>query len=350
MQRAYPTRGIRFLSTAALSIGLITAVVGSQVAAADVFTDPVGFITLTVQGSNGVANARANSFQGLGMTQIPTNRGAIASFVTNSITDANASYVANSYTNGLFFIEFLGGANAGLIDDVAGANGQQLYTVHDNSAQIGASTSYKIYPHWTIGTVFGPTDQAGLKQGTATTADFIDIFNPLTQTFTTYFYSSGGASGVGWRSSGSTDRQFTKLYVDQGFLVSRNNGTNITVLLPGAVKLGQTIEPIGQLNNFAGNVYATAAMTLTNSNLLNNDSTKSLTGGTATTGDLVQIFNPAAGTFTSYFWSTGGASGVGWRSSGATDRGTTPIPLGQSVLIVRKAPRAAINWYVPAPY
>ena len=286
------------------------------------------------------------------MTQIPTNRGAIASVATNGITDTSSTWADNDYTNGLYFIEFLGGPNAGLIDDVKGASASthQVWIATDNHLLLGASTGYKIYPHWTIGTVFGPADESGLKKGSATTADQINIFNPLTQLFTTYFYSSGGAIGVGWRSSGSTDRQNTKLFLDQGFVVGRLEGTNLLVKLIGGVKLGPTIEPIGQLNNLAGNVYATSVMTLTNSNLLNSDPTKSLTGGSATTADQVSIFNPATGLFTSYFWSTGGAVGIGWRSSGSTDRGSTPIALGQSLLIVRKAPRAAINWYVPAPY
>jgi len=72
----------------------------------------------------------------------------------------------------------------------------------------------------------------------------------------------------------------------------------------GGVKLGQTVVPIGPTNNFAGNVYATSALTLTNSNLLQSDPTKSLTGGSSSTADKVLIFNPVAGTFTTYFWST----------------------------------------------
>jgi len=307
---------------------------------------------LTVLGSNGIANARANSFQALGMTQVPTNRGAIASVATNGVTDTSATWADGDYANGLFFIEFLGGPNAGLLDDVSNASAttHQVFTVHDNHLLLGAATSYKIYPHWTIGTVFGPNDEAGIKKGSGSTADYVEIFNPLTQGFTTYYYSSGGSSGTGWRLTGTTDRTNTKLYLDQGFLTSRLEGTNILVKLVGAVKLGPTIIPIGQTNNFVANVYATSAMTLTNSNLLQADLTKSLTGGSGSGADYVEIFNPTTGGFTTYYWSTGGSSGTGWRITGTTDRGSTPIPLGQSILIVRKAPRAAINWYVNAPY
>jgi len=210
---------LRFLPKLAFYItaGVITAAISYQAMATDVFTDPVGFITLTVQGSNGLSTAGAKSFQGLGMTQLPTNRGTIASVATNGITDTSATWANNDYTNGLFFIEITSGGNAGLIDDVTAASGdtKTVYTASNDSGQIAAGQTYKIYPHWTLGTVFGPNGEAGLKKGSSSTADQILVFNPLAQTFTTYFFSSGGASGTGWRSSGTIDRQNTKLFLDQ---------------------------------------------------------------------------------------------------------------------------------------
>jgi len=51
MQRAYATRGLRFLPklTLAITIGLTTAAASYAV---DVFTDPVGFITITAVGTS----------------------------------------------------------------------------------------------------------------------------------------------------------------------------------------------------------------------------------------------------------------------------------------------------------
>jgi uncharacterized protein (TIGR02597 family) len=355
MQRAFHARGLGYLPKLAfiITVGLITSAVSYQALATDVFTDPVGFITLTAQGSNGIANARATSLQGLGMTQLPTNRGTVASSpVSNQVVDTSSTWANNDYTNGLFFIEITSGPNAGLIDDVTGASATDhaVYTANDNHTLISAGQTYKIYPHWTLATAFGPNDESGLKKGSSTTADQVKILNPLTQLFTTYFFSSGGLVGVGWRSAGSTDQGNTKLYLDQGVLIARNEGTNLLVKLVGGVKLGNTVIPINTNNNLVANVYASSAMTLTNSNLLQGDVTKSLTGGSSTTADQVKIFNPATGLFTTYFWSTGGLVGAGWRSAGSTDQGGTQIPLGQSLLIVRKPGRAPINWYAPAPY
>jgi uncharacterized protein (TIGR02597 family) len=355
MQKADHPRGLRFLPKLAFitTVGVITAAISYQAAAVDVFTDPVGFITLTIQGSNGIATARANSLQALGMTQLPTNRGTIASVSTNGITDSSATWANGDYANGLFFIEITSGGNAGLIDDITGASADNktVYTAFDNSAAISAGQGYKIYPHWTLNSVFGPNDEAGLKKGNSGTADQVKILNPLTQLFTTYFFNSGGAIGTGWRAGTSVDQGNTKLYVDQGVLLSRNEGTNLLVKLVGGVKLGQTVIPITTNNNLAANLYATSAMTLTNSNLLNNDPSKSLKGGNSGNADLVKILNPATGLFTTYFWNTGGAIGTGWRAGTSVDQGNTPIALGTSLLIIRKpANGGPINWFVPAPY
>jgi hypothetical protein len=203
--------------------------------------------------------------------------------------------------------------------------------------------------------VFGPNAESGLKKGTATTADQILVFNPMNQSYLAYFFSSGGAIGAGWRlgGGGSTDYSTERLYIDQGILIQKKTSTNLTIQLVGAVKLGQTIEYIGPTNNFVANVYASGTMTLSNSMLYNGGNvTNSLVGGTATTADQVLIHDDVGGGYSSYFWSNGGAIGAGWREGGqgATDESGTLIPLGATLLIERKAPRAGFNWFAPAPY
>src|ERR1017187_7362317 len=101
MQKAYHARGLRFLSQAAfiITIGLITAIASYQAAATDVFTDPVGFITVTAQGTAGLSGppATALSFWGLGMAQLPVVKGIINSVSGQQLTD-----LAGSWTNGQY--------------------------------------------------------------------------------------------------------------------------------------------------------------------------------------------------------------------------------------------------------
>src|SRR5436190_23177161 len=82
MQRVQHARGSSFLPklTFVITLGLIPAATGFQASAVDVFTDPVGFITLTAQGTDSAPNANPSlTLYGLGMTQIPASRGAITS-------------------------------------------------------------------------------------------------------------------------------------------------------------------------------------------------------------------------------------------------------------------------------
>src|ERR1019366_455210 len=81
MQQAQHARGWNFLPklTFVITIGLITAATGFQARALDVFTDPVGFITLTAEGTADPGSSPAYSFQGLGMTQVVAQRGIVTS-------------------------------------------------------------------------------------------------------------------------------------------------------------------------------------------------------------------------------------------------------------------------------
>ncbi len=119
-----------------------------------------------------------------------------------------------------------------------------MTTAYDLTPYIGGGTTYKIYPHWTLASLFGATDQAGLKAGSSTTADQLTIVNAAGAA--TYFYSSGGAVGAGWRKvgGGTNDYSSQNLYIDQGIAYSRNVTTNLTVQLVGGVKLGSDSYPV----------------------------------------------------------------------------------------------------------
>src|ERR1035438_7164070 len=109
MQQVQHARGSSFLPklTFVITLGLITAATGFKASAVDVFTDPVGFITLTAEGTAGPGSP-AYSFLGLGMTPILANRGAITTISGNDIT-VNNTLTANQFVTGAegpqFYIE-----------------------------------------------------------------------------------------------------------------------------------------------------------------------------------------------------------------------------------------------------
>jgi uncharacterized protein (TIGR02597 family) len=352
MQQVQQARGWSFLPklTFVITIGLITATTGFKASAVDVFTDPVGFITLTAVGTAGPGSP-AYSFLGLGMTQIIANRGAISGIAGTAIT-VNNTLTAGQFAVGpqgpLFFIEFLDGANPGLQDDVVSNSATQVFTANNDSAAIAGAATYKIYPHWTLSSAFGPTDQSGLTP----VVDQILIQNPLTQGFSTYFYATASkVFTAGWKQAGQGNTDFgqTPLYNDQGVLINRAASTNLSIMLVGAVKLAKTIIPLGPTNNFTANIYASSVLLSNSALFTDGSSTDSLVAVT----DQVLIHNDANGSFNTYFFAT--ASKVftaGWKQAGQgnTDFGGTPIPIGSQVLIQLAPGHNGFNWVEPAPY
>lgn len=347
--RAYPRSAFNTLLVAAIICATLSLTTSTQ--AVDVYTDPVGFITLTAVGTNGISG-QAQSFLGLGLTQLPAQKGFVTSATTNEVVDSAASWANDQFNGGAgpHEIEILSGPNAGLIDAIVKTvSPNKIYTESDNATLLTGTPNYLIRPSWTLAKAFGPSNEAGLA-----TADQIIVPNRANNTFPTYFYSTGGKAGVGWRSTtgGTTDKGNDPLYIDEGFVTRKSTGTNLLVKLVGAVKLGKTIIAIAGAgtNNFVGNVYASSAMTLSNSNLYTSNAATGLT-----TTDKVIIQTDAslgAAGYTTYFWSTGGKAGVGWRSTtgGTTEMGTTPLPLGANFVIQRGPGNGGFNWFAQAPY
>ncbi|HUK81128.1 MAG TPA: hypothetical protein VLZ12_00700, partial [Verrucomicrobiae bacterium] len=176
-----------------IAIGLSTP----RANAVDVFTDPVGFITLTAHGTveSGL------SFWGLGMTQIPASVGLLTGKSGTQLS-VNSTLTAGQFNQGalgpLYFIEITSGSMAGLLDDVVSNSTAAVFTASDLSGLIAGNENYKVYPHWTIGSIFGTNNTAGMLGGaTAAAADQIVIPTQSSQSFATYFWFTG-KGGPAW--------------------------------------------------------------------------------------------------------------------------------------------------------
>ena len=330
----------------------------------DVYSDPAGFITLTIAGTNGSPPGTTSklSYLGLGMTQFVVKPGRVTSAVTNELVDANAAWATDQFNgaNGPHFIEITSGSFAGTIDDIVKTVGstKKIYTAN-NLVSLGlpniVNQTYRIRKHWTIAGVFGAANAAGLAGGgSAATADNLLTFDPTGQKFTTYYYKNTGFGGTGWRAStnASLDVSGTILDPDLGVIIKRKVGPTLSLKLVGQVKLGRTLIPIEPDNNIVANVYP-ASITLTNSALFTGNPTNGVVGGgSAATADNVLLFDTASQKYITYYYKTTGFGGTGWRVStnASVDLGTTPIPLGQSFLIKRKASTLPFEWKAPQPF
>lgn len=309
-------------------------------------TDPVGFITLTVAGTGG-GTTPAYTYLGLGMTQPVLFQGAVDALGTKTITNNEAGWTDNQFngTGNACFVEFTSGANAGVTIDISAttASTKSITTVQNIPAGTSVGDTFKIRQHWTIGTVFGATDQSGLAGGSSTTADLVFLYNG--SGYDVYYYQTVGLGGTGWRKGGSAgDASNTVIYGDEGLIVKRNQASNLNIVLMGAVKTGQTSVPITSGVNFVGNVYA-ASLTLGDSGLYTGNASTGIAGGSSTTADLVYIWNGTG--YNIYYYQTVGLGGTGWRQAGvAGDASGAPIPVGAAVLVKRQS-GSGFNWIIP---
>jgi uncharacterized protein (TIGR02597 family) len=336
------------LSSLRLAAAIALATAGSSFAQTTATTDPVGFITLNVAGTGGAANSTL-SFAGLSMTRAVEYQGSAETLGTNTVTDNEATWTDDQFNgaSGSYFLEISGGPGAGTTYDITGtsAANKRITLAQNLAAGVTAPVSFKVRKHWTIASVFGANNEGGLQGGNATTADNVRIYNG--SSYDTYYYSTGGLAGTGWRKIGSNpanaDQANILIYPDDGLLVSRQQSGAANIVLLGSVKTGQTSFPVLPGLNIVSNPYA-APMTLESSGLRQSG----LTGGNSTTADSVRIYNGSS--YDTYYYSTGGLAGTGWRKIGSNpanlDQQNVQIPVGVSVLITRVG-ASGFDWKAP---
>ncbi len=338
----------KFPIITAFCAGLFPAFAFAQ--AQPLITKPVGLITLTVNGTGGTQQS-AMTLAGLGLTQRALFQGTSTSIDTNSIVDTAAGWTDNQF-NGVgnaCYVEITSGTNAGVLLDIASttASTQTITTVQPIPTGTNIGDSFVIRQHWTIASVFGSRDQAGLFGGGGSTADQVLLYNG--SSYDSYYYSTGGLAGTGWRKNGfgSTDQGGVVIYPDEGFLIIRKQSTPLNIRLMGSVKTGQTSTPIVPGVNLVGNIYA-APMTLADSGLYTGSAITGLADGSSTSADQVQIWNPAISGYDIYYYQTIGIGGSGWRKAGdqINDASATSIPVGGAVIVNRKG-ATGFNWVIP---
>ncbi len=349
-------------SVAVLAIAITAPLL--QTASADTATtDPVGFVTMNIAGTGGGSQGKI-SFKALGLTQPVVYQGSAetVNVGTKTLTDNEATWTDSQFNGaaGLYYLEIVrpvGQATAapgeGTTYDIASTNAsaKTIATVQPLASALVNGANFKIRKHWTIATVFGPTNTAGLGAGgDPTTADQLQIWsnNGTTSGFSTYYYQnlSTQQGGTGWRSADDNfaDASATPIYPDDSLVFRRLQSAAANVVVMGAVKTGQSSIPVQAGVNILGNVYA-APMTLQSCGL---QASGISAGGDPTTADQVQLWNGTG--YDTYYYQNlpTNQGGTGWRSADDqfADAGNTSIPVGAAV-VVRHNFGAALNWVSP---
>jgi uncharacterized protein (TIGR02597 family) len=317
-------------------LGLM-AVSTAALAEITVISEPSGYTTLNLP-------AGASTFVGLNLVPPTAYAGTfdvVATDVTRrtiTLTAAGTGLADNQFNTVPHFIEITTpGSHQGVNTMIVGTytSGNCVVVQDSLPADIVNGGTVTIRRLWTLSSVFGNTNQAGLTGGiSSNSADLIRVPN-LASGYDQYFYSTGGFTGVGWRQigAGSANKANVPLYFSDGFYIF-NRGAAKSVTVTGSIKTGPTQVMIETGNNYLANLCpvqsdaSSLGRTLGNSGLYAG-AAGGLTGATsAENADLLLLPNGTG--YIQYFYSTGGFTGVGWRKIGAgsTDQSSTPLPEG----------------------
>jgi len=312
-----------------------------------VTTPVVGGITLNlVQGSNFVGFALQPILElQVAVTIHATQRNRIFLSASAPVTDGQYG----SGVQATHVVEFIDSGVAEGMHSVISqtlATGRELVLTNPVPAGVADGASIRIWKLWTLGEVFGATNTAGLVGGTAaSSADLIMVSNGTE--FVNYFYSTGGAQGVGWRlaSGGVVDQSGVRVPFGGGLVIQALGARSL--VLSGQVKTGKTRVTLQTGRNFLANLCpvnaggtspSAAGLTLATSGMQS-----FLTAGRVSAlADLVLIWNGTG--YNQYYYATGGLVGTGWRriGAGSTDQGAVPMPDGAFVIQRRGAPTEVV--------
>ena len=338
-------------------------------------TDPVGFTTLSIAGTGGT-QASAVSFLGLSMAR-PTAFRAVAETVSGTtLTCSAATWTDNQYASTPapgYFLEVFSGGKAGLMSQIVSCSAaDKTLTVADNLTNLGVegtNVTFKIRPNWSIGTIFGATNNVavdtttqqatGLRSGSSTArADSILLYNENTLAYDQYFFYSGNSQWVKAGDPAFADQSTVPIYLHEGVVIVRTIANGLSVSLSGEVKLGQTIMPVTPTAsntaglNYRGNVYPSGALTLANSGLYTDaaGTTGVKPGSSTARADSVLIWNAVAKSYDQYFYYSGTSTWVIAGDPTFANKGATAIPSGASIIIKRLPNNGSFTWVIPQPF
>ena len=320
-------------------IGAISLAAAAGASAQTAVTDPVGYITVTVNGSASglsfIAPTLVNKIEFAGATT--TTTGTTINFSGTPLT-------AGAYGPG-FYVEVSTGGVPGSWSSIASNTANSITTTTDISNGLAAGATVRIRKHVTVGDFFGATNSAGLKSGEEiNAADEVRILDATTKAIKKVFFYNDGTT-TAWFDEDFTEAQNLVIPPQQGVFIVRKLATPVSFVRVGSVKTGPTALPVqAGLNIMAVTRAVGASFTLGNSAL------KTPTGGVQSgeelnTADVIRIAQPS-GALKNFFHYNDGTT-ASWFDEDFNDATAVQLKEGTSFILVRK-PNTGFVWTVPA--
>ena len=323
--------------------------------AVSVSTAPVGFINLTIRGTdNGGLTA-------ISVPMLPqvVYSGVIETASGTVITDASSTWSDNDYAtpddngNASHYAEITSHTDTtqiGTILEIMGSSGTGKSLTVATPVDGLAGASYAIRAFRTLGSVFGTDNSAGLTAAVSLSgADVIykiGVDNGIVG-WQRYYYKSGGIGGTGWRRDTSTSKSMANVAIspDEGLLIFRRSATDVTVTIPGSIKTNDSRTAL--VNGF--NLVSSSYPVDTTLGELGLES-KLAQGVSDSAADIIYIVTNTGG-FERFYYKSGGIGGTGWRMSGNTsaDQSSKQVTAGSAVVIYRRS-ATGVDWKTTKPF
>ncbi len=309
-------------------------------------TDPVGFITLNINGHDNGTGLDGNTALCVPTYNTPDFQGAVATLDSaTQFTLTGATWTAGAFAmpadGGTATVPRLvrikSGAQVGKFFRVTGNTTNQLtvdlslYGIANINTVLAVGNTVELLPANTIGSVFGnPTTLAG--NTTATTADNLYLQNGAGW-FRYYWKTNLDPARWVLNGGGNADvSNTTIIYPDTGVYVLRRAVGNLAITVQGVVPTTAEKSDIEAPNTFLANRFPT-------NTTLGALGLETLPGWvsntTATTSSNVYILQPS-GAWSRYYFKSNASPSAHWvlNGGGNGDVGaTTTIPAGTAVYI-----------------
>ena len=325
---------------------------GSVSAQTPAYSKPSGYVTEVLKGDG------AFNLIGLTLHETPITNGSVTSVTSTRLRDSSVNFDTLLTAGSTYILQFKTGAQAGGVQVITswgvssgGGNTANDVVSEDNLVTGGvvAGDTYEIRKAATLSSVFGATNQAGLKSGDSTTADVIWL--PTSGGgFSKFYYSAGGGfppTTAGWKDIGGANANNQPLIFTDGFFIQRRGAGDLSLVLTGQVQTvaTQVFAAASQFNYVSG-IFPVGA-TLGTSGLQT-----TLKSGDITTADVLWMQNSARTGYDKFFYSAGGGfppTTAGWKNSVGADASNQPLTSGM-IIQRRGLTNVAPNVTPPSSY
>ncbi len=365
-----------FLRHLSLTTALVLAAASqSSFAQTTATTDPVGFITLPINGGGTIPSPKLSlisptvtqpiSWQGAitGIATAGTGINATTTITVSALPAAPFTVGQFDGTNGKFYAEVVTVAPnthaTGALGAITSTPTTSSIVISGNltgpNLYVQVGDTVRIRKEMTIGDVFGTANTAGLlASDDPSTADELLVYDGASSV--AYFYYTGAPGyPAGWYDSGFAlapgDGAKVVLGPHQGLVVKRKAAGALSVTANGAVKTGNTLFPVVTGINVLGTASAKGLALGTSGLYTGNNSTGLKPSDDPSTADEVIIYTATGQN--SYFYYTGSPGyPAGWYDSGfslAPGAGDNVVIAPGTSFVVNRKGGASFNWSLPSP-